>query len=69
MMGVGPTPSPSSAHHTPLAPGQDGAPTNVSVDIGGIVTKYNKMLDFLYPLELISKAILYVIRYKLSRLI
>ena len=64
MMGVGPNPAPSSPGPV-SGVGEDTSTTvtHAAIDIGGVVAKYHKMMEFLYPLQLIGKAVLYIIRY------
>lgn len=55
---VGPDPS----NPAPPDPSSISAPENVIINIGSFVTNYNKMAEVLYPLELVSTSILYIVR-------
>ena len=63
-LGFPPSPSPPpSAHPTTNANGIDKAGTqNAVMDIGEFVGNYKKMMEYLYPMELIGHAILYIFR-------
>lgn len=57
---VGPDPS----NPAPPDPSSISAPENVIINIGSFVTNYNKMAEVLYPLELVSTSILYIVRWE-----